>query len=312
MQIARMMEPKPRTLPGKIVEIFRAFQLELRFSKSELLEIYFNLVPYGGNIEGIGAASYLYFDKTPERLSLSEIAMLTAIPTSPSKFRPDHDQSKCIARRNLILATLNQRGIITGDQMRQAMLEEVPLRRTAPVETAPHFCQSLIANHPHRVEIHSTLDYKLQKTCERLAYSHYQKLSLQGIWNLSVVVIDNHKSQLLAMVGSPDFSDILHHGQVNGALARRSPGSALKPFVYALGFEKGFSSPARKVDDLPVNYSGYVPVNYDEKYHGLVSVREALIQSLNVPAVNLTAEVGLSSFYDLLNQGGISTLDRRY
>lgn len=312
MQIARMMEPKPRTIPNKIIEIWRAAQLELRFSKRELLEIYFNLAPYGGNIEGIGAAAHFYFDKTPDKLSASEVAILTAIPSSPSVFRPDRDPAKCLARRNQVLGILRARGVIPQVVFDQAMREEIPIRRVAPAVAAPHFCQSVAAASRHSAEIRSTIDFNLQRTCEQLASGYQQVLSEQGIWNLSIVVLDNRTGELLAMVGSADYADVAHHGQINGALARRSPGSALKPFAYALGFERGIISPARRVEDLPINYAGYIPTNYDEQYHGVVPVREALVQSLNVPAVNLTAKVGLQEVYELLCRGGITTLDRKY
>ena len=312
MQIARMIEPKERTIPNKILEVLRAMQLELRYSKRELLELYFNLAPYGGNIEGIGAASYLYFDKPPDKLSASEIAVLTAIPSSPSQFRPDRDLSKCVARRNQVLSRLRDNGLITASEYEQALKEEIPIQRVAPAVAAPHFCQKVIAAQPDQTEIHSTLDYKIQINCERLAKNYQGELSGKGIQNLAAVVIDNRSGDLLAMVGSADFADVTHHGQVNGALSPRSPGSALKPFAYALGFQKGIISPALKVEDLAVNYAGYIPVNYDEEFHGVVSVSEALIQSLNVPAVNLEAKIGLKEFYDLLHRGGITTLNRKY
>lgn len=312
MQIARMMEPKPRTISNKIIEILRAVQLELTYSKKHLLEIYFNLAPYGGNIEGIGAAAYMYFDKTPDDLSIAEAALLTAVPSSPSQFRPDRDAQKCLARRNLVLRRLRDEGVITRSDYDQALTEELPRQRVAPSVTAPHFCQSIAAARPNEPEIVSTIDFTLQTTCERLALGYHGELMQKGINNLSVVVIDNRTGDLLAMVGSPDFGDIVNHGQINGALAPRSPGSALKPFVYALGFEKGIISPALRVEDLPANYAGYIPVNYDNEYHGVVSVGEALIQSLNVPAVNLTSRVGLKAFYDLLRRGGITTLNRKY
>ena len=312
MQIARMMEPKPRTVPNKIIEILRALQLELSYSKAELLESYFNLAPYGGNIEGVGAAAYLYFYKTPDSLSLAEAALLTAIPSSPSQIRPDRDATTCLAQRNRVLRRLKDGGLISPDDYDQALREELPLQRVAPAVTAPHFCQSVAAVNPNRSEIFSTIDYALQRTCERLARNYREGLTQKGINNLSVVALDNCTGELRAMVGSPDFSDGAHQGQINGALAPRSPGSALKPFIYALGFERGLISPALKVEDLPVNFAGYSPITYDNQYHGLVSAGEALIQSLNVPAVNLTARVGLRDFYDLLHRGGITTLNRKY
>lgn len=177
---------------------------------------------------------------------------------------------------------------------------------------APHFCQTMAALYSDSVVINSTVNTNIQYICERLGKLHHTKLKQKNIHNLSVVVIDNRSGELLAMIGSPDFNDRRHGGQVNGALAPRSPGSALKPFIYALGFDEGIISPELKLEDIPVNYAGYSPENYDKEYHGLVSVSEALINSFNVPAVNLTAEVGLRKFHNFLQSGGIGSLTREY
>jgi penicillin-binding protein 1C len=312
MQIARMMEPKRRTVAGKLVEIFRALQLELAFSKKELLEIYFNIIPYGGNIEGAGAASLLYFDKGPDNLSVSEIAILAAIPVRPSEFRPDVDWRKCRERRNHVLSRMYAAGLISEGEYESAVEEEIPSERYSLPEVAPHFAQRMALEHPEGGIIRSTIDSRMQSACERLCRLHHSQLSDKNIRNLAVVVIDNKTAELLAMVGSADFGDRRQSGQVNGAYAPRSPGSALKPFIYALGFDSGLISPQLKIEDVPVSYAGYSPVNYDKEYHGVVSVTDALVNSLNVPAVNLTAEVGLRKFYDFLLSAGITTLKRKY
>lgn len=312
MQIARMMEPKERTIKNKLVEIIRAFQLELHFSKDELLEIYFNLVPYGGNIEGVGAATQFYFGKSPGAVTTSEAAILAIIPSSPNAYRPDINPSECLLKRNRILAYLNERNVIDSARYLGALEEEIPSGRFRRPFIAPHFCQYMVTRYPECAEIYSTIKLQTQILCERLAAGYHQSLVEKGIYNLSVVVLDNNTGELLAMVGSPDFNDDLHHGQINGAMAPRSPGSALKPFVYALGFEEGIITPAAKVEDIPVNYAGYSPENYNQEYSGLVSVSEALIQSLNVPAVNITSRVGLKKFYDLLISGGLTSLNKKY
>lgn len=311
MQIARMIEPKERSVGNKVIEMFRALQLELRFSKRELLEIYFNLAPYGGNLEGVGAATQFYFDKSPEHLSLSECAILAAIPASPSNFRPDKDIASCERRRNRVLENLRNKGIITSEECASAEREEIPEQRFARPSVAPHFCQSLITAHPDSTVLVSTIDLEIQRICERLAKRHQARLNDKDIHNISVVVLDNATGDVLAMVGSADFDDERHQGQINGAYAPRSPGSALKPFAYALGFDEGLIVPASRLADIPVNYHGYTPENYDDEFHGIVSVHEALAQSYNVPAVVVAGKVGLRRFYDLLKAGGISTLTRR-
>ncbi|MBD3217745.1 MAG: penicillin-binding protein 1C, partial [candidate division Zixibacteria bacterium] len=315
MQIARMMEPKPRNIGGKLIEIFRALQLEMHYSKDELLEIYFNLIPYGGNIEGVGAAAYFYFGKSPSELTVSESAILAGIPSSPNNYRPDRNPEKCRKRRNRILRQLNINGIIDEDKYHDALEEEIPKQRGERPDYAPHFSQSMMTRIDSEIgdgKIRSTLDLKIQALCERLAVSYANVLAEKDIHNLSIVVIDNKSGRLLAMVGSPDFNDRKHQGQINGAFAPRSPGSALKPFVYALGFENGMITPSSNLDDIPVSYAGYSPENYDEKYNGVVTVSEALIRSLNVPAVNLTSALGIKKFYRFLQDGGISTLAKKY
>ncbi len=312
MQIARMMEPKSRTIGHKLIEILRSIQLECHYSKDELLDIYFNTAPYGGNIEGVGAAAHFYFGKRPDRLTLSEAAILTAIPASPNLYRPDIDGNICRARRDRVLAYLHESGIITDEKYRTAIAEEIPNRRLDRPFDAPHFCQTIAARYPDQSDIVTTIDPASQSVAERLAQEYIAVLHTRGIHNLSVVVIDNRSGKLLAQVGSPDFDDARHHGQINGAYAHRSPGSALKPFIYALGFESGAITPSTRLDDIPVSYRGYSPENYDRTYHGVVPVRDALIQSLNVPAVNLTAQIGLRRYYDLLKAGGLSSLTNEY
>ena len=312
MQIARMIEPKDRTIGNKLREIARAIQLECHYSKNELLEMYLNLVPYGGNIEGVGGAALMYFDKEPSELTWAECATLVTIPVSPTAFRPDRDSTACRIRRDRVLARLHALGMMDDASYRQALAEEIPAQRVDQPFIAPHFAQSLVSMFPDSVMLHSTLNTELQAVCQRLAERHQLRLRDKDINNLSVVILDNHTGDILAMVGSPDFNDRRHQGQINGALAPRSPGSALKPFVYALAFDSGQLSPEYRLADIPVNYSGYSPENYDEQYHGMVSVRDALINSYNVPAVRACADVGLEQYYNLLKQGGLSTLDRPY
>lgn len=312
MQIARMTEPKPRTIKSKIVEIFRAFQLEFHFSKGELLEIYFNNAPYGGNIEGIGAASYFYFGKPPGQLTPAQAAMLTALPNSPTVLCPGKNIRNCYSARDRVLDVMLGRNIISEQQYREARLEKIDSIKTKTPFYAPHLCRDIAIENPDRCEIISTIDLSIQNVCAGILKKYEYQLKSKNISNAAVVVIDNKSSEILALVGSLDFFDNKNHGQINGALACRSPGSALKPFAYALAMEKGIVSPNMYLADLPVYYSGYSPQNYDGSYRGVVSVSDALRLSLNVPAVNVCAETGLNSFFELLKKGGISTLKGKY
>ncbi len=310
MQVARLMEPKERTILGKTVEIFRALQLELHYSKDEILTSYFNLAPYGGNIIGIGAASRFYFGKSPDKLSYGEACLLAAIPNSPNRYRPDLNSDEAKRGRDKILRILLDDGKITPQQFAEAAVEPVPTRRFDLPFQAPHLADLLLRTFPNTERLESTVDPIVQQLAETALRSHLRPLIAEGITNGAVVVIDNASKDVLALVGSRDFSDSLHGGQVNGAIASRSPGSALKPFVYALGVDQGVVSPRSLLYDVPVEYSGYRPVNYDETYHGAVTVEEALVRSLNVPAVNLSAKLGSDGVYTLLRDAGITTLPK--
>jgi len=308
MQIARMIEPKARTWRNKAIELFRALQLEQRFSKDELLTIYFNIAPYGGNIEGVAAAAWLYFGKEPARLSPGEAALLTVLPNSPSQFRPDLVPDRAREARDKVLTRLFDYGLIEDVEYREALAEEIPdARRDWPFR-APHFSQELATRYPQEARIYTTINADLQIFLEDLLAVEVAKVKAEGITNAAAVVIDNQTHQLVAAVGSAGFFNHQDQGQVNGYLAPRSPGSTLKPFVYALALERGLITPAHYVEDVPVLFSGYSPENYDSTYSGLVSAQEALQRSLNVPAVNLLAALGGEALYELLKKAGFTTL----
>jgi len=308
MQIARLIEPKSRNFTAKIFEAFRALQLEWRFSKKELLEIYFNLAPYGGNIEGVGAAAWFYFGKSPARLSIGEISLLTALPNSPTRLRPDENHAAAQAARNKILHRFRQTGVISPSQLQDALSESVPHQRQPVPFLAPHFSEWLRKKYATR-DLKTTLDLEMQTICQNALTEHVRGLRSKAISNGAVVVIENATHQIKALVGSADFFNAAASGQVNGAIAPRSPGSALKPFVYALAFDAGLVSPKAILEDVPIDYAGYSPENFDARYHGVVTVERALAQSLNVPAVNLTAELKDNSLYALLKKAGFTTLN---
>jgi penicillin-binding protein 1C len=310
MQVARLMEPKARTFRNKLVEVFRALQLEWKYSKDEILTFYFNLAPYGGNIVGVGAASRIYFNKSPDRLSLGEASLLAAIPNSPNRCRPDLNAATAKQRRDKVLGIMVQRDEITLAQLAEASAEPIPRQRFDLPFTAPHYSDLLVKSNPHAERLETTIDPTIQRLAESTLKGNLRPLLAQGISNGAVVVIDNQTQGVLAMVGSYDFFDSANGGQVNGAVSPRSPGSALKPFVYALGLDQGVISPQSMLFDVPVEYSGYKPVNYDETYRGAVTVVEALVRSLNVPAVNLSAKLGFEAVYTLLKESGTTTLPK--
>lgn len=310
MQVARMMEPKERTFVNKFIEMFRALQLELRYSKDEILTFYFNMAPYGGNIVGVGAAAYLYFNKSPDQLSLGECALLATIPNSPNLFRPDVDIETTIKARKKVLNILRKSGKISPHRFDEALSETIPEKRFDLPFLIPHLSTRLVQQYPQQRIFETTIAERIQQLSQDILRAHLTPWQRQGITNGAIVVIENQTQQVLALVGSYDFFDEEHQGQVNGAISPRSPGSALKPFIYALGIENGLIAPQSLLYDIPVEYAGYQPENYDEVYHGVVTVEQALIRSLNVPAVNLYAELKENGIYTFLQEAGVTTLPK--
>ena len=310
MQIARLAEPKPRTVWAKGQEIFRAFQLERRFTKQELLELYINLTPYGGNIEGIEAATTVYFGKTPAQLSLGEAALLSVLPRSPNGYNPVRNPQAALAVRNRVLQQLAVRQVFSPEAIADARRHPVHVPTWRPPFVAPHFCQLVIDRFPREPKIITTIDHRLQHLAETQVTARMAGLRDHGLGSAAVVVIENDNRAVRALVGSPDFFAATAQGQVNAAVARRSPGSTLKPFLYAMAMDAGRIIPDSYLLDVPTDFAGYVPENFDGQYSGLVTAREALVRSLNAPAVRLLADVGLTEFHALLQRGGLRTLDR--
>ncbi len=311
MQVARMAEPGPRTLGRKVRQAFRALQLDLRLSKEEALEAYLNLAPYGGNLEGVGAAAWFHFGKPVEQLSLGEIALLVALPRSPNRFDPGAHPEAARGARDRVLERLGEMRVFSEEELAEAMRQPVPRERRRAPFGAPHFAELVVRRWPSAARVGTTLDRRMQRAAEEQVRRRLPELRATGIGNAAVVVIENESRAVRALVGSGGFEETGFQGQVNGAVARRSPGSALKPFLYAMALDEGRVLPDSYLLDVPTDFSGYVAENYDDRYRGRVTVREALIHSLNACAVRLLSEVGVERFQELLVQGGLSTLDRR-
>jgi penicillin-binding protein 1C len=322
MQVARLAEPHRRGVGGKLRECFRAFQLERRYSKRRLLELYLNLTPYGGNVEGVGAAAWFYFGKTADRLSLGEIALLTALPRSPVRYDPTTHPQAARAARDRVLRQLAQHGYLDpadpGEvgggfpphEIEEALRQPVPAARHRPPFGAPHFSELVLRRFPGRQRLVTTLDRDLQRAAEELVRRRIPELRAQGIGNAAVVVVESSTRAVRALVGSAGFEEDAYQGQVDGAVARRSPGSTLKPFLYAMAMDGGRVLPDSYLLDVPTDFGGYVAENFDQRYRGRVTVRDALIHSYNACAVRLLNEVGLPEFHRLLRRGGLATLDR--
>ena len=323
MQVARLRyHISSRTLRGKLLQIVRAVELELRYSKDELLEAYLNLVPFGKNIEGVGAASLIYFGKPVRKLALFEALTLAVIPQSPLR-RASHggrdDSGEGLGGEALLRA----RGALYAKWVRNhpaAQRDEALMRLPLTLRElgrlpfrAPHAVDSILAMEarlPSRRgnEIVTTLDLSLQQLLERQIKGYVTRNRRIGIVNATAMLVDTRDLAVRALVGSADFWNAAIEGQVNGTLARRSPGSTLKPFIYALGIDQGVIHPLTMVKDAQLAFGAYSPENFDGRFVGPLSAKEALVRSRNVPALWVAAKLTNPSFYSFLKSAGIARL----
>jgi penicillin-binding protein 1C len=307
MQVARLIEGRhPRDLLGKLRQMVRAVEMERVLTKARILSLYLELAPYGGNIEGIRAASLVYFGKEPRHLTLAEAALLVALPQSPEPRRPDRYADVARSARDRVLDRFAASGKVPSDEIALAKAEPVPtVRRPMPM-LAPHAADQALLRLPAGREIRLTIDAALQKKLEELARERLRGLAATLGPNVSLAIFaaDNATGQVLAELGSPAYFDARRAGQVDMTQALRSPGSTLKPFIYGLGFEDGFIHPETLIEDRPASYGGYAPKDFDFGFKGTVSVRDALQMSLNVPAIAVLDRVGPARLAARLMQAG--------
>lgn len=313
MQVAKMMEPGKRNIWSKFREMFRAFQLELKYSKKEILQLYLNLVPYGGNIEGVKAASLLYFNKNPDHLSLAEITALSIIPNKPGVMVPGRNNDFIVKERNRWLQRFADRKVFTQKEIEDALAEPLNASRRTVPHYIPHLSYKLKKQDRNATIIRTNIDLNTQLKTEKLVEDYVRIQRLRNIRNASVVIIDNNTHKVITYVGSSGFLDTTDGGQVNGAMAVRQPGSTLKPLLYALCFDEGLLTPKTVMTDVAVNYEGYAPENYDEKFNGYVTVEYALERSLNIPAVKGLRLLGQEKMIQKLVQSNFQQIqkDRR-
>lgn len=304
MQAARLIDKRPtRSYVAKVGQIFRAWQLESKLSKREILEIYLRLAPFGGNIEGVRAASLAYFGKEPKHLSTAEAAMLVALPQSPEQRRPDRNPGAIRIARDRVIDRAAEAGAISR--------AEATFAKQQPIPSARHNFPSLAAHLTERLAMiskgdtqHLTIDAKLQDGVEALAARHATRVGPK--LSAAVMVIDHRTGEVLVDVGSAGYFDADRYGPIDMTLAVRSPGSALKPFIYGLGFEAGLAHPETLIEDRPCRFGGYAPENFDNTFHGTVTVRQALQSSLNVPAVKMLAAISPARLSARLKQAGFT------
>ena len=303
MQVARLLEPRERrSLSAKMRQIVRALELERALGKDEVLALYLALAPYGGNLEGVRAASLAYFGKEPRKLSLAEAALLVALPQSPELRRPDRFPTAARAARDRVLDRAALAGLMPRDEIARAKTQPVPHERKPLPVLAPHSADQVVLLEPDRREHRLTLDLFLQKNLQELAHERAQALGPDI--SVAILAVDNVTGEVRARVASADYFDLRRAGQVDMTQALRSPGSTLKPFIYGLGFEDGVIHPDTLIDDRPSRYGGYVPENFDLTFQGVVTVRRALQLSLNVPAVAVLNRIGVSRLGARLSQAG--------
>ncbi|UZF91683.1 penicillin-binding protein 1C [Bosea sp. NBC_00550] len=305
MQVARLLEPREeRTLAAKLRQAVRAVELERRFDKAGILDLYLTLAPFGGNLEGVRAASFAYFGKEPKRLSTAEAALLVALPQSPETRRPDRFAEAARKARERVLERVEQAGLTTSDEVAAARNEPIPTARRPFPNLSPHVAEQVVAEAP-ALRVHKlALDARLQASLEGLARE--RSLGLAPQISIAILAVDNETGEVRASVGGVDYFAAERAGSLDLTRALRSPGSALKPFIYALAFDNGIAHPETMLEDRPARYGIYIPENFDMTFQGMVSARKALQLSLNVPAVELLSALGPQRFVSRLRDAGIA------
>jgi len=303
MQVARILHPHSRTLSGKLVQVLRTLQLELSLSKQEILTLYINYAPFGGTVEGVEAASQAYLGKSAKQLSHAEAALLAVLPQSPSKIRPDRYPQRAEKARNKVLKRLASQQVWSDAIIKSAQQEQVYAAKPSRPNYAPLLARKLIQEFPRKKQIHSTIDYDLQLGLEDLLKNFISNQPDKS--SAAVLVIDNKTATVKAYIGSADFNDKSRFSNVDMINAIRSPGSTLKPFIYASAIDEGLIHSHSLLNDSPRYYSDYKPENFTGQFSGPVSVQDALQRSLNVPAVQVLEHLGAKHFYNQLASAGI-------
>ncbi|MCR9249268.1 MAG: penicillin-binding protein 1C [bacterium] len=309
MQVARMQSNYPRTYLNKIKEILRAIKIETRYSKEDILKEYLNNAPYGSNVRGYTAASFKYFGKKPSQLTWGEASTLAVLPNAPGIIFPTKNTSELEEKRNQLLKSLLLRDIIDSTTFELSILEPVPDEILSFDLLSPHLTDQIHLENDLDV-IKTTIDAKLQRESEFLAKQHASRMKQMGINNLCALVVENKTGHIKSYVGSSDYFDRNNSGSVDGIKSSRSSGSILKPFLYALAIDDGIILPQSQIKDIPSYYNSFSPSNASENFQGIVPANEALIHSLNVPAVRLLNEYGIVKFYNALESAGVTSLFR--
>jgi penicillin-binding protein 1C len=303
MQVVRLLVRHPRSLPAKLGEMTKALALEQTLSKDQVLRLYLTLAPFGGNLEGVRAASLAYFSKEPARLSAAECALLVAIPRSPERLRPDRHPEAARAARDRVLSRIAEAGVISPAALAEARSEDVPRVRLAMPFRASHLARALRNEDPAAPVHRTTIDPLLQGRVEGMLKR--ELLALDAEASIAAMVIDNRDRRVLAYVGNADFTAVARRGTIDMARAVRSPGSALKPFIYAMAFDRLIIHPETALEDRPRQFGDYSPSDFGGRFQGDVSARQALQYSLNLPAVAVLDRLGPARSASALAAAGV-------
>lgn len=300
MQVAKLYKNRNRNYINKVLEIIEAKKIENNIGKEEILKLYLNNAPYGGNIIGYRTASLLYFKKEPVNLTWAEGALLAILPNSPGLMNVEKNREILLKKRNTLLKTMYDTNIISQSQYKLSLNERLPDKRYYFDLLAPHLTRRLKDEYSKEKIINSTIDSEIQKKVDKIVKNYSELIQNKGIKNAAAIVIDNYNGEVKAYIGSQDFYDFEKNGQVDGIISFRSTGSVLKPFLYALSIDDGLIAPQSKLLDIPLYFSNFSPQNANKKYTGLIEAQEALKRSLNIPFVNLLNEYGQDRFFYFL------------
>jgi penicillin-binding protein 1C len=310
MQVVRLLEPRPRTWVVKIFEVWRALQLEWHLSKERILQLYLTYAPYGGNVEGITAASHLYFGHAPQTLSRKEAVFLYLLPQSPSRWH-SYEVKDWQQAEHQVLQRLSACGSFNQHQVGNQKRTPLPRVRRQFPRHAAHFSAYLRRRHPARQRFNTTISIDVQRLIEQVAKRRQKALAAEGIHNVALLVADNATRSLLGIIGNFDDLSTEHGQHIASFAVPRSPGSTLKPFLYALALDEGKILPGTLLLDVPTVYDQYAPGNFSGSFSGLVAAQTALSESLNVPFVRLLQEIGVSRFLSFLELGGLQIASAR-
>lgn len=311
MQLVRLARNnQERTFIQKLIELFWAVRTEFRYSKDEILDLYAAHAPFGGNVVGLEAASWRYYNRPPQQLSWGEMATLAVLPNAPSLIYPGKNHQLLLQKRNKLLQKLADNDVIDSTTAHLAMQEALPIKPHQLPQSAQHLLNRAISNGKKGKRVRTTIQQSLQQNLNEVVKRNYNYLKQNEIYNIAILVIDNKKNEVISYIGNTTAESQDHGHKVDVIMANRSTGSLLKPFLYGLAWQDGIILPHTLLADIPTNFASYSPKNFDKTYDGACPADQALIRSLNIPAVRLLQEYGLDQFYDQLTKFPMKNINK--